>query len=364
MENKLLGNRKWGFDFIRSFAVILVLIAHFAKCLELFGFWGVELFFGLSGYLIGQILWRNYAYEENWGFKNILNFWQRRWWRTLPNYYLFLFISIPFHFLIMKESLISFENFFPFLIFSQNLVSRFATFYGVSWSLCIEEWLYLLFPIILFIYNKVISAKSVAFICTLITLITASIIIRELLIQHGKSDWLRTITFSRLDAIVYGILIVFIEKNVIINHFIKKQLFYFGLVLIILPVIVKVSNNNYTFSELRQNKYLLIAVPLGSALILPFVAAFNELKTSYKLFQTVITKLSQWTYAIYLCHIPITFTVYLILEHYRYNDFLNTISKVIGFVLTILLSSLVYKYFELPLTNRRPKEIINLFSNN
>ena len=359
MDNKLFENRKWGFDFIRSFAVVLVLIAHFAKCLELFGFWGVELFFGLSGYLIGQILWRNYVKEENWGLKNMLNFWQRRWWRTLPNYYLFLFISIPFHFFIMKEPLIQFDKFFPFLIFSQNLFSRFGVFYGVSWSLCIEEWLYLLFPIILFIYHKSFKIKIRAFSFTLLTIILASIFFREFLIYNGKGDWLLTITFSRIDSISYGILIAFIEKNIKISDRLKKQLFYLGLLLIIFPVIVKLSNNNYTFSELRQNKYLLIAVPLGSALILPFVSALNQLRSSYKLFQIVITKLSQWTYAIYLSHIPITFTVYLILEKYRYNDFLNTISKIIGFVITILFSSLVYKYFELPLTSKRPKEIVN-----
>src|SRR5437868_3297260 len=91
-------SRSFGLDFVRAFAICLVLISHFAKPLEIFGFWGVELFFGLSGYLIGQILWRNFSRVDNWTFRHMTNFWSRRWWRTLPNYYLFYVVWFVFYY--------------------------------------------------------------------------------------------------------------------------------------------------------------------------------------------------------------------------------------------------------------------------
>ncbi|RYE13802.1 MAG: hypothetical protein EOP34_08005 [Rickettsiales bacterium] len=88
-------HRSFGLDLARAIAIGLVLMSHFGhNALDALGFWGVELFFALSGFLIGQILWRNFSQTDNWSGKQILNFWQRRWWRTLPNYYLFPFSII------------------------------------------------------------------------------------------------------------------------------------------------------------------------------------------------------------------------------------------------------------------------------
>jgi peptidoglycan/LPS O-acetylase OafA/YrhL len=37
----------------------------------------------------------------------------------------------------------------------------------------------------------------------------------------------------------------------------------------------------------------------------------------------------------------------------------NLVSKLVGLLLTIVVSAFIYKYFEKPLTNKRPKELIN-----
>jgi peptidoglycan/LPS O-acetylase OafA/YrhL len=41
------------------------------------GFFGVELFFALSGYLLGQIMWR--IFDKGTSPEMVFNFWQRRW---------------------------------------------------------------------------------------------------------------------------------------------------------------------------------------------------------------------------------------------------------------------------------------------
>src|SRR5688572_4697894 len=89
--------RKIGLDLPRALAITLVLVSHFVKRCEILGFYGVELFFALSGFLIGGILYRDLAASPGWTFPRVKHFWFRRWWRTLPNYYLFLIIALIFH---------------------------------------------------------------------------------------------------------------------------------------------------------------------------------------------------------------------------------------------------------------------------
>ena len=103
MDNKISSTRLYGLDTLRALAIILVLIYHYRVVVSnelLFGFitrigWvGVDLFFVLSGYLIGDQILRAYAKKENFSLKH---FYARRLLRTLPNYYvvLALYLLLP-----------------------------------------------------------------------------------------------------------------------------------------------------------------------------------------------------------------------------------------------------------------------------
>ena len=77
------SNRIFGLDVIRSISIFLVLLSHtFAIQIFEFGILGVEIFFVLSGFLIGQILIRNF--DSGISLSKITDFWKRRWFRTLP----------------------------------------------------------------------------------------------------------------------------------------------------------------------------------------------------------------------------------------------------------------------------------------
>ena len=96
--------RIFGLDLLRAVAIGLVLVCHlgpffvapfiagwFAQICNLANV-GVDLFFVLSGFLIGGILLREI--ECGMTLRGMLRFWSRRWWRTLPNYYLFLALNM------------------------------------------------------------------------------------------------------------------------------------------------------------------------------------------------------------------------------------------------------------------------------
>src|SRR5262249_44605461 len=128
---------------------------------------GVDLFFALSGFLIGGFLFRPLSGKtENW---SICNFWMRRWLGTLPNYFLFLLINIWLaYWLSVKISAL-----WEFVFFLQTL-TQFPTFFMESWSLAIEEWFYLATPILLLAAWKIAPSR---FRISSLVIIIASIVL-------------------------------------------------------------------------------------------------------------------------------------------------------------------------------------------
>ncbi len=88
----------------RSIAILLVLTCHFSNCglvpgpladraRNVLAIYGVELFFVLSGFLIGSILIRDFDAGPVTGAK-LKRFSSRRWLRTLPNYFVYLPVGL------------------------------------------------------------------------------------------------------------------------------------------------------------------------------------------------------------------------------------------------------------------------------
>ncbi|MBK9045677.1 MAG: acyltransferase [Bacteroidetes bacterium] len=149
------SKRVFGLDVMRALAIIFVVTGH-SMMLEKAetGFpWirlidGVELFFVLSGFLIGGMLIKIFENTTDYNFQTIKNFWIRRWFRTLPAYYLVLLLNVIFVYTgIIKEDFSQFN--WKFLFFLQNFSQPFVGFFWESWSLSIEEWFYIFFPVIL-----------------------------------------------------------------------------------------------------------------------------------------------------------------------------------------------------------------------
>lgn len=98
-ENK---NRIFGLDLLRTLAITLVVFVHYINTLPIdIGFLpnirlpdGVDLLFVLSGYLIGTIVIRTFEEKKDFNLVISLNFLLRRWFRTLPNYFLFLIVNV------------------------------------------------------------------------------------------------------------------------------------------------------------------------------------------------------------------------------------------------------------------------------
>lgn len=113
----------------------------------------LDVFFVISGFLISLILMK----EFQQGTFSIKNFYIRRIIRIWPLYFLVVLVKViiipmmqhyPMQFII-KDILyasIFFVNF-------QLLIETITPAYTILWSICIEEHIYLLLPILLFIFN-------------------------------------------------------------------------------------------------------------------------------------------------------------------------------------------------------------------
>jgi len=143
-------------DTIRATAITLVLVAHLLPTahgnpqllaqINTLAQRGVDLFFVLSGYLIGGIAVSELATT---GKLSVRRFWQRRWMRTLPAYYATLALYALKELLPHRsQGLIS-----PvaYVFFVQSYVIGTLADFAHSWSLCVEEHFYLALPLVLLV---------------------------------------------------------------------------------------------------------------------------------------------------------------------------------------------------------------------
>src|SRR5262245_12716807 len=147
------GHRYPGLDFLRALAIVLVVDCHAVTVLRSqpaygvrqLGGTGVELFFVLSGWLLGRQLMREL---RDTGTIDLRRFWYRRWLRTLPAYYAVL--AFTFAWQLARGN---YDLHWSYLFFGQTYLTDMP-YFGISWSLCVEEHFYLaVAPILLLMWR-------------------------------------------------------------------------------------------------------------------------------------------------------------------------------------------------------------------
>lgn len=353
-------NRVFGLDLMRALAIILVLISHSGIVLEKAntGFpWirlidGVELFFVLSGFLIGGILLKTYN-SDNFGPKSIFIFWIRRWFRTLPNYWFVLILNIIFvYFGVINEDFTQFS--WKFFFFLQNFSSGFVGFFWESWSLSVEEWFYLLFPIILLIFNVLLfffKSKKIIFLLATFSFLAASFFLRFFVAADYNVDdfWLGVnigkVVIFRFDGIALGLFAAFLKYYYPKLWFKSRNWsFVLGLIICIFVIYFQWQPNDFDSKVL---KYFYI-----SFFCFLFLPKFDSMKSAPVFLTKCVTHVSLVSYSMYLINLA------LVAEVIRDNFTPNTPSQAwlafaLFLMITFLVSTLIYKFFEKPIMDLR-----------
>lgn len=340
-------------DFVRSLAIFFVLISHAyiyllphwpsAGFLKFGGYVGVEIFFVLSGFLIGKII---NSLASDWNIDTIKNFWIRRWLRTLPNYFFFLGICAFLAFFMIRPS--SLEGWPLYLFFLQNLFNEHPQFFGEAWSLSVEEIFYLIFPLIIFLFRnffKFSFRKSI--ILAVFLVVFGSTSFRLFLALQPEIMWdvgIRKVVGARLDGIGFGVLTALMLPC--LSARMKKYLAFLllpGLFFSIFYVgLLSIDElNNSIFARTA----LFTLTSLGAVGLILFGMQW-EMPVIFGKLSNFFAKIS---YSAYLCNLSIMAT----LDHFWSGD--GRIKFLWFFILVIVFSYIAYLFIELRFMRWRDK---------
>lgn len=312
-----------------------------------FGWCGVDLFFVMSGFLIGSILLAN---------KNSANFFKafyvRRFLRIIPIYYLLLIIFFALkHTSIYNSEAYIFNKDISlsyYFFFFQNFVMTSLNHFGPeaitpTWSLAVEEQFYLIIPWIIY-YLKPKHLKFFIAFCLLCGPVSRYII------THYYNDNFYgkyTLLFSRIDSPIIGFTIAILNRNESFVTLIKNNLRKFQLILV---AIISIATFAYVFGEIGVINHTIIAIIFGCILLL---ALYTDKGILYKILTAKwLVFIGGISYFLYLYHQLVNGLLHLtILNHQTpmIDGYLSIIITIAGFIITLLLAVVSYKYFENPL---------------
>jgi len=361
-------------DAIRGIAILLVLLHHYITApsafapgslpdrviaLTAFGWAGVDLFFVLSGFLIGGIILRNGQAD---GF--LLGFYRRRAARLLPLYLVVLAIyAIVAPYLIaayqdraawlastvgapLWSHLFYLQNFF---IAGNN--SWGGNWLAPTWSLAIEEQFYLVAPLLLLtVPRRYLAATLIALI------VTAPLCRVAWLLSTGHFLSVYVLLPTRWDALAIGVLGAYLVESArgrawLCAHpeWIKRALMTLGAMLLTLQAFGVFARSDLTFAALG---FTLVAL-FSLSLILAALFLDNGLSRALAR-SRVLINLGIVSYGIYLIHMPVFGLAHLLCAHQdpRLATVQDAGINVLAAALTIGLAMLSWRYFEAPILAR------------
>jgi peptidoglycan/LPS O-acetylase OafA/YrhL len=344
-------------DGLRCIAITCVLVTHFLYPVELLfhlAYYGVDLFFCISGFLITGILLQH----SNSKATALYNFFGRRVLRIFPVYYLTISILYLLHF----ESVYT----YPFYFFSYTY-NYAEAIYRIPvnacthiWSLCVEEQFYIIWPIVViglavvFNYFKIAHYYLKTVFLTICLFAAAAILQRYFFIFSSQQPFNIHGLITNMFALCIGSLGALLHKKIDLsaNKFLGN--IYFEYIVISCLIFVL-----YTNSDIKY-------------LICPFISLFFVLKAANELFSKAIGSflchskvvwIGTISYGLYVYHWPANFyfRTYIFdpiwssipFENFGKLSILQWHSWIFKFPCSLFISffvaALSYKYLEKPL---------------
>lgn len=341
-------------DGLRFLAIFLVLLEHFAMFIGrpiYAGFYGVDLFFVISGFLVTMVLLKTnqMSFKENYW-----NFIGRRTLRIFPIYYMTILALWVLGLSTVRENLIYLLTYtFNYAIVFKNLPNSPI---NPFWSLCVEEQFYLFWPF--FVLSLKRQKNILLIVIILVIVIGYSQIIFGIFPSLNKFNYYSLLT--RMASLGLGALgAIIAKKNLLPDKIFQNKVFeYFMLLLLVTTLIT-----TFTFKVFVLgicSLYLIIKAAFYSYSFKPLDNLVSNKNIMY---------IGTISYGIYIYHMPIDFyfSAYILnpiwssinfssfgrLEKLRWHKWI--IEFPLCSLLSILVAHLSFKYIESPILSLKDK---------
>jgi peptidoglycan/LPS O-acetylase OafA/YrhL len=233
-------DRLLSLDVVRGVAILLVLGRHMplvvrvhpfidscATFVNQIGWVGVDLFFVLSGFLVGGLLFREY---QRSGTIDCKRFWIRRAFKIWPPYVAFILLYAICYYRYGPKDASSpvrldllLSDLWPNVFHVQNYFERSRQLLW-TWSLAVEEHFYLLLPLVLavLVRHRLLgrSKKPAAALILMLAVVTLGLVVRWLTLIHfrrlqspGSDSYaLRYPTHLCMDSLASGVLLAYLVR--------------------------------------------------------------------------------------------------------------------------------------------------------
>ena len=310
---------KW-FSLIRITGLLLVLLYHFFQTVFPGGFFGVDVFFTFSGFLITSLLLEEFGQK---GKIDILGFFRRRFYRIFPPVVLMILVVMPFTFLVRQDyvagiggqiaGVLGFMTNFYEMLTGGSYESQFIPHLFVhNWSLAVEVHYYVLWGLAVWLMSKqaktggqlrgmVFLLSSITFVVSFLSMFIGSFIVSSY----------STLYFSSLTHVYPFFLGSVLATLIGVRHTtpllkrlnqimdLKQTLLVFSAGLGLLLLLTFFVKFNYLFAYLLG--FLLASL---AALLMIVAARLLHEKTPTIEEPKVISFLADTSYAVYLFHWP------------------------------------------------------------
>ena len=308
------------FSLIRITGLLLVLLYHFFQTIFPGGFFGVDVFFTFSGFLITSLLLEEFGKARQ---IDLLGFFKRRFYRIVPPVVLMVLVTMPFTLLVRQDyvagiggqiaGVFGFMTNFYEMLTGGSYESQFIPHLFVhNWSLAVEVHYYILWGLAVWFLSK--RSKSSSQLRGMVFLLSAgafiisffSMFIGSLMASSYSSVYFSSLThvypffLGSILATVVGVR----QTSDLVKQFdrmwnLRQNLLVFAAGLLVLVLLTFFVKFTYLFAYLFG--FLLASL---AAVVMIFAARVLHEKTPEIQEPRIITFLADTSYAVYLFHWP------------------------------------------------------------
>ena len=310
---------KW-FSLIRITGLLLVLLYHFFQTIFPGGFFGVDVFFTFSGFLITSLLLEEFGKKRQ---IDLLGFFKRRFYRIVPPVVLMVLVTMPFTFLVRQDyvagiggqiaGVLGFMTNFYELLTGGSYESQFISHLFVhNWSLAVEVHYYILWGLAVWFLSK--QSKSNGQLKGMVFLLSAAaflISFFSMFIGSLMASSYSTVYFSSLTHVypfflgsILATVVGVRQTSDLVRQFdrmwnLRQNLLVFGAGLLVLLLLTFFVKFTYLFAYL----FGFLMASLAAMAMIVAARVLHE-KTPNIEEPKVISFLADTSYAVYLFHWP------------------------------------------------------------